>query len=69
MSLMIKLGGYALSQERIVRVSVLRRQEMDTPVHFIKNCKSTHDGRVSKDRKEMADGNAYISVLAATWQF
>ena len=58
MSLMIQLGGYTLSQER------------DTPMHFIKNCNTTHDGRVSKDRKEMADGNAYISfVLAATWQF
>jgi len=31
-----------------------RRQERDTPTHLIKNCKSTHDGRVSKDR--LGDG-------------
>ena len=36
--------------------SVLRRQERDTPTHLIKNCKSTHDGRVSKNRLVMADG-------------
>ena len=28
----------------------------DTPTHLIKNCNTTHDGRVSKDRLVMADG-------------
>ena len=34
-----------LTQERIMRVSPLRRQGWDTPTHLIKNCTSTHDGR------------------------
>ena len=56
-----------IGQERIMRVSAVRRQERDTPTHLIKNCNSTHDGRVSKDRLVMADGTrTYSSVLDGT---
>ena len=52
-----------------MRVSAVRRQERDTPTHLIKNCTSTHDGRVSKDRLVMADGTrTYSFVLDGTWQ-
>ena len=40
-----------------MRLSVVRRQERDTPTHLIKNCNSTHDGRVSKDRLVITDGS------------
>ena len=43
-----------------MRVSAVRRQERDTPTHLIKNCNSTHDGRVSKDRLVMANGTQYV---------
>ena len=57
-----------VNQERIMRVSAVRRQECDTPMHLIKNCNSTHDGRVSKDRLVMADGTrTYSFVLVGTW--
>ena len=50
-----------------MRVSAVRRQERDTPTHLIKNCTSTHDGRVSKDRLVMADGTrTYSFVLDGT---
>ena len=53
-----------------MRVSAVRRQEQDTPTHLIKNCTSTHYGRVSKDRLVMADGTCtYSFVLDGTWQF
>ena len=45
-----------------MRVSAVRRQERDTPTHLIKNCTSTHDGRVSKDRLVMADGTRIRTV-------
>ena len=45
-----------------MRVSVVRRQEWDTPTHLIKNRTSTHDGRVSKDRLVMADGTRIRTV-------
>ena len=52
-----------------MRVSAVRRQERDTPTYLIKNCTSTHDGRVSKDRLVMADGTCtYSFVLDGTWQ-
>ena len=35
-----------------MRVSMVRRQELDTPTYLIKNL---HDGCVSKDRLVMAD--------------
>ena len=51
-----------------MRVSAVRRQEHDTPTHLIKNCNSTHDGCVSKDRLVMADGTrTYSFVLDGTW--
>ena len=51
-----------------MRVSAVRRQERDTPTHLIKNCNSTHDGRVSKDRLVMADGTrTYSFVMDGTW--
>ena len=54
-------------QERIMRVSAVRRQERDTPTHLIKNCNSTHDGRVSKDRPVITDGTrTYSFVLDRT---
>ena len=43
-------------QERILRVSAVKRQEWDTPTHLIKYYNSTHDGHVSIDRLVMADG-------------
>ena len=44
-----------------MRVSVLRRQEQDTPTHF------TPHMHVSKDRLVMADDYAYVTfVLAGT---
>ena len=43
-----------------MRVSAVRRHERDTHTHLIKNCTSTHDGRVSKDRLVMADGTLYV---------
>ena len=46
-----------------MRVSAVRRQEQDTPTHLNKNCTSTHDGRVSKDRLEMADGTRTYSFV------
>ena len=46
-----------------MRVSAVRRQERDTPTHLIKNCTSTHDGRVSKDRLVMADGTRMYSFV------
>ena len=50
-----------------MRVSAVRRQERDTPTHLIKNCTSTHDGRVSKDRLVMADSTrTYSFVLDGT---
>ena len=50
-----------------MRVSEVRRQERDTPTHLIKNCTSTHDGRVSKDRLVIADGTrTYSFVLDGT---
>ena len=50
-----------------MRVSAVRRQESDTPTHLIKNCNSTHDGRVSKDRLVMADSmRTYSFVLDGT---
>ena len=50
---LMKKTCYDRLQERIMRVSAVRRQERDTPTHLIKNCNSTHDGRVSKDRLVM----------------
>ena len=53
-------------QERIMRVSA---QERDTPTHLIKNCNSTHDGRVSKDRLVRAygkEGNGKLKRTAET---
>ena len=50
-----------------MRVSAVRRQERDTPTHLIKNCNSTHDGRVSKDRLVITDGTrTYSFVLDRT---
>ena len=50
-----------------MRLSAVRRQERNTPTHLIKNCTSTHDGRVSKDRLVMADGTrTYSFVLDGT---
>ena len=46
-----------------MRVSAVGRQERDTPTHLIKNCTSTHDGRVSKDRLVMADGTRTYSFV------
>ena len=36
----IGLGGSGYGQERIMRVSAVRRQERYTPTHLIKNCTS-----------------------------
>ena len=48
-------------------LSAVREQERGTPTHLIKNCTSTHDGRVSKDRLVMADGTrTYSFVLDGT---
>ena len=50
-----------------MRVSMVRRQERDTPTHLIENCTSTHDARVSKDKLVMADGvRTYSFVLSGT---
>ena len=49
-----------------MKVSAVRR---DTRTHLIKNCTSTHDSRVSKDRLVMPDGTrTYSFVLDGTWQ-
>ena len=50
-----------------MRVSAVRRQERDTPTHLIKNCNSTHDGRVSKDRLVMADGTRSYVQFRIRW--
>ena len=48
-------------------LSAVREQERNTPTHLIKNCNSTHDGRVSKDRLVMGDGTrTYSFVLDGT---
>ena len=53
------------SQECIMRVSTLGRQEWDTPTHLIKNYKSTRDRQVSKDRLVMTDDSCTsVSYLA-----
>ena len=49
-----------------MRASAVKIQECDTPTHLIKNYKSTHDGRVTKDRVVMAEDMPF--VLAGTWQ-
>ena len=49
-----------------MRASAVKIQECDTPTHLIKNYKSTHDGRVTKDRVVMAEDMHF--VLAGTWQ-
>ena len=50
-----------------MRVSAVRRQERDTPTHLIKNCNSTHDGRVSIDRLVITDSTrTYSFVLDRT---
>lgn len=56
-----------------MRVSAVRRQEWDAPTHLIQNCKSTHDGLVSKNILVMADGmcmplSYLLESYAGTWQ-